>query len=43
MIRLLITEPGLLSIERNFLKREMFPKSTKYSTTTTKKKNGSLK
>ncbi len=26
MIRLLITEPGLLSIERNFLKREMFPK-----------------
>jgi hypothetical protein len=43
MISLLITGPGFLSIERNFLKREMFPKSPKYSTTITKnKKDGSL-
>jgi putative oxidoreductase len=35
MISLLITGPGFLSIERNFLQREMFPKSPKYSTTTT--------
>jgi hypothetical protein len=32
MISLLITGPGFLSIERNLLKREMFPKSPKYST-----------
>ena len=38
MISLLITGPGFLSIERNFLQREMFPKSHKYSTTTTKKR-----
>ena len=43
MISLLITGPGFLSIERNFLQREMFPKSHKYSTTTTKKEDGSLK
>ena len=35
MISLLITGPGFLSIEKNLLKREMFPKSSKYSTTTT--------
>ena len=35
MISLLITGPGFLSIEKNLLKREMFPKSPKYSTTTT--------
>ena len=35
MISLLITGPGFLSIERNLLKREMFPKSPKYSTTPT--------
>ena len=38
MISLLITEPGFLSIEKNLLKREMFPKSHKYSTTTTNEK-----
>ena len=39
MISLLITGPGFLSIEKNLLKREMFPKSPKYSTTTTKTTN----
>ena len=38
MISLLITGPGFLSIEKNLLKREMFPKSPKYSTTTTNEK-----
>jgi putative oxidoreductase len=38
MISLLITGPGFLSIEKNLLKREMFPKSHIYSTTTTQKR-----
>ena len=38
MVNLLITGPGFLSIEKNLLKREMFPKSPKYSTTTTNEK-----
>jgi putative oxidoreductase len=38
MMSLLITGPGFLSIEKNLLKREMFPKSPKYSTTTTNEK-----
>ena len=38
MISLLITGPGFLSIEKNLLKREMFPKSPIYSTTTTQKR-----
>jgi putative oxidoreductase len=38
MISLLITGPGFLSIEKNLLKREMFPKSPKYSTTKKTKK-----
>ncbi len=38
MISLLITGPGFLSIEKSLLKREMFPKSPKYSTTTTNEK-----
>jgi putative oxidoreductase len=38
MISLLITGPGFLSIEKNLLKREMFPKSPKYSTPTTNEK-----
>ena len=37
MVNLLITGPGFLSIEKNLLKREMFPKSPKYSTTTNEK------
>ena len=38
MISLSITGPGFLSIEKNLFKREMFPKSPKYSTTTTNEK-----
>ena len=38
MVNLLITGPGFLSIEKNLLKREMFPKSPKYSTPTTNEK-----
>ena len=38
MISLLITGPGFLSMEKNLFKREMFPKSPKYSTTTTNEK-----
>ena len=38
MISLLITGPGFLSIEKNLLKREMFPKLHIYSTTTTQKR-----
>ena len=31
MISLILTGPGSLSIEKNILKREMFPKAPKYS------------
>ena len=31
MISLILTGPGSISIEKNILKREMFPKSPKYS------------
>jgi putative oxidoreductase len=31
MISLILTGPGSLSIEKNILKREIFPKSPKYS------------